>query len=100
AQKLASAVDPPKPERLWAEPAPAGDPNELRQIARVCREQRRLSFVAVEQALEALLRRHDAQHEAMRAGESADGHVLLHGRRRARADVDLHAVVGADLTAE
>src|SRR5207244_3647092 len=100
AEQLAAAVDSPKPERLRPETATPGSPDELREVARVRGQQRRRLAASGRKAIEALLRRHDAEDEAARPDETADRDVLLDGGRRPRADVDLHAVLRADLTAE
>src|SRR2546430_15901460 len=80
--------------------SPAGDAHELGEVARIRGEKRRRDRAAAAQAVEALIRRHEAENRAACADEAADLDVLLHGRRRPRADVDLHEVVRADLAAE
>ena len=71
-QQLAAAVDPPQPEGVGAETAPAGGAHKLGEIARIGGEERGRDRAGAAQAVEALLGRHEAENRAARAD---DNHV-------------------------
>src|SRR5437762_8731625 len=96
-QHLTADVDDVQPEIFRAQPAPPGGYLELGEIAR---DSRQLRGAAAGQAVERLVRGHDAEHAAGGADQAAPRDVQVHAARGAGADVDLQDVARQEFAAE
>ena len=100
-EHLAGDVDASEREVVRSEAAPPGRRDEPGQVAGIgAEDRRRVAVAVVEQAVDALIHRDQAEGAAARPDEPADLDVVLHRRGGPRAEVDLQAVGVVDLVAE
>ncbi len=100
-EHLAGDVDAPEREVVRSEAASPGRGDEAGQIAGIgAEDRRRVAVAVVEEAVDALIQRDQAEGAAARADEPADLDVVLHRCCGPRAEIDLQAVGVVDLVAE
>ena len=100
-EHLAGDVDASEREVAGSEAASPGGRDEAGEVAGIGAEDRcGVAVAVVEETVDALVQRDQAEGAAARADEPADLDVVLHRRCGPGAEVDLQAVAVVDLVAE